>query len=108
MNDVLDQRRVILGVDTHMDVHVGAIINPTGKLLGTKSVSVNSYGYQDLYDWASTFGLVIKARMEGIETYGSGLCKLLGENGVQVFEVNRISRTSGRLLLSGMRISPSK
>ena len=31
----MEQVEVILGVDTHLDVHVGAVISQTGKLLGT-------------------------------------------------------------------------
>ena len=97
MNDVSNEREVILGVDTHLDVHVGAVIDNTGKLLGTKSVSVNANGYQNLFDWASTFGFLKNAGVEGTGTYGSGLCKLLMMNGVQVFEVNRPDRASRRL-----------
>lgn len=33
MDDQL-QNEVVLGVDTHLDVNVGAVINHTGKLLG--------------------------------------------------------------------------
>lgn len=37
----MEQREVILGVDTHLDTHVGAVINDIGQLLGTKSVSTD-------------------------------------------------------------------
>lgn len=36
---------MILGVDTHLDVHVGAVISETGKLLATLSVSADTTGY---------------------------------------------------------------
>jgi transposase len=36
----MEQVEVILGVDTHLDVHVGAVISQTGKLLGTLSVRI--------------------------------------------------------------------
>ena len=42
---------VVLGVDTHLDIHVGAAISETGKLLGTRSVSTSSAGYLDLFRW---------------------------------------------------------
>lgn len=48
MNKNHDQNEIILGVDTHLDVHVGALINTAGKLLGTLSISVNTQGYLDL------------------------------------------------------------
>jgi transposase len=44
----MEQVEVILGVDTHLDVHVGAAISQTGKLLGTLSVSARASGYLDL------------------------------------------------------------
>jgi hypothetical protein len=42
MNNKLN--KVILGVDTHLDVHVGAVINASGSLLGTRSISVKNQG----------------------------------------------------------------
>jgi transposase len=52
----MEQIEVILGVDTHLEVHVGAVISETGKLLGTRSASVDSGGYLDLLIWAKSFG----------------------------------------------------
>ncbi|MEM8271050.1 hypothetical protein Q4R99_18680 [Morganella morganii] len=34
-NDRQSSETVILGVDTHLDIHVGAVISQSGKLLGT-------------------------------------------------------------------------
>jgi transposase len=90
-------KEVILGVDTQLDVHVGAVIDQAGKLLGTKSASANSIGYRELFSWASSFGLVGKAGVEGTGTYGAGLCRLLTDSGVRVFEVNRPDRALRRL-----------
>ena len=45
------QREIILGVDTHLGVHVGAVIAESGKLLGTHSFSANARGYIDLLSW---------------------------------------------------------
>ncbi len=90
-------KQVILGVDTHLDVHVGAVINQSGKLLGTKSISVNEKGYQDLYSWASSLGQLNSAGVEGTGTYGAELFKYLESNGVMVFEVNRPDRAARRL-----------
>jgi len=44
----MEQNEVILGVDTHLDTHVGAVISDTGKLLGTRSVTTDTAGYLDL------------------------------------------------------------
>jgi len=91
-----DQNEIILGVDTHLDVHVGAVVNTAGKLLGTLSISVNTQGYLDLLSWASSFGDVKRAGVEGTGTYGAGLCRLLTDNGITVFEVNRLDRVARR------------
>lgn len=88
---------VILGVDTHLDVHVGAIIGENGKLLGTRSVSTSSTGYLDLFHWASSFGTLNRAGIEGTGTYGAALCRFLVENDIIVFEVNRPDRAKRRL-----------
>ena len=88
---------VVLGVDTHLDIHVGAIIGESGKLLGTRSVSTSSAGYLDLYRWACSFGSVSRAGVEGTGSYGAALCRFLVDKEVTVFEVNRPDRAKRRL-----------
>ncbi len=88
--------KIILGVDTHLDVHVGAVIDDMGKLLGTKSISTNLNGYQNLYSWAISFGNLISAGVEGTGSYGAELFKYLENKGVLVFEVNRPDRATRR------------
>ena len=88
---------VILGVDTHLDVHVGAALNSSGKLLGTRSFSANSAGYVDLLRWGSSFGAFRRAGIEGTGTYGAGLCRFLIDHGITVVEVNRPDRMKRRL-----------
>ncbi len=48
----MEQHEVILGVDTHLDAHVGAVISETGKFLGTLSVTTDTAGYIKLLAWA--------------------------------------------------------
>lgn len=45
MDEQSIQNEVILGVDTHLDVNVGAVISHTGKLLGTLATSTSAKGY---------------------------------------------------------------
>ncbi|MEE8058997.1 MAG: IS110 family transposase [Pseudomonadales bacterium] len=97
MNSTKTKIEIVLGVDTHLDVHVGAIISQSGKLLGTHSISTNTPGYLDLLSWASSFGELKQAGVEGTGTYGAGLCRLLIENGITVYEVNRPDRAKRRL-----------
>jgi transposase len=85
MNQNNHEGEVILGVDTHLDVHVGAVVSASGKLLGTQSISVHTSGYLDLLSWASSFGSLKRAGVEGTGTYGAGLCRLLLDNGIAVF-----------------------
>lgn len=54
-------------VDTHRDGYVGVVISEIGQLLGTRSVSANSAGY---LAWASSFGTLTRAGIEGTGTYG--------------------------------------
>ncbi len=93
----MNQDEVILGVDTHLDMHVGAVISITGKLLATQAVPTTASGYLQLLTWARTLGDVQRAGVEGTATYGSGLTKVLRNNGIAVFEVNRPDRASRRL-----------
>nr|WP_240645359.1 hypothetical protein [Escherichia albertii] len=57
-NDRQSSETVILGVDTHLDIHVGAVISQAGKLLGTHIIQTNQAGYLELLDWARSFGIL--------------------------------------------------
>jgi transposase len=87
---------VILGVDTHLNLHVGALISNAGKCLGTLSVTADAAGYLKLIAWARSFGPLHRAGVEGTGTYGAGLARSLRENEVQVMEVNRPDRAARR------------
>lgn len=90
---------VILGVDTHLDTHVGAVIDHAGKLLGTHATPANKAGYWALLRWARSFGKVYRAGIEGTGTYGAALSRMLREEGVDVWEINRPNRS--KQLLQG-------
>jgi transposase len=92
----MEQTEVIFGVDTHLDVHVGAAISGTGKLLGTLSVPTNERGYLDLLTWANSFGDLRRAGVEGTGTCGAGLARELRDHEVEVWEVNRPDRADRR------------
>lgn len=90
-------KSVILGVDSHPDIHVGAVINQTGKLLGTHIIQTNQSGYLELLDWALSFGILERAGIEGTGTFGAALTRYLIKNGIYVVEVNRPDRSKPRL-----------
>ncbi|WZW56690.1 hypothetical protein WN985_29785 [Burkholderia pyrrocinia] len=73
----MEQYEVILGVDTHLDVHVGAVISETVKLLGTLSVTAETAGYLKLLTWANSLCHLRRAEVEGTGTYGAGLARML-------------------------------
>ena len=84
-------RGVTGGVDTHLDVHVAAALDPLGGLLGTERFETNAAGYKALLVWLGTFGDVTKAGVEGTGSYGSGLARYLRRVGVE----SRSSKSTG-------------
>ena len=80
------------GVDTHLDVHVAAVVDGTGRLLGTKSFPTSPLGLRRLERWLSGHGQVAGVGVEGTGTYGLGLQRVLQAAGHDVVEVNRPSR----------------
>ena len=89
-------RGVTGGVDTHLDVHVAAALDPLGGLLGTESFSTDLAGYKALLGWLESFGDVSKIGIEGTGSYGSGLSRYLRRVGVEVIEVDRPNREERR------------
>ena len=80
---------VILGVDTHLDSHVGVAVDHLGRRLGKASVPTTAKGYQRLLGWAEGFGPVRCAGVEGTSSYGAGLTRHLRARGIEVLEVER-------------------
>jgi transposase len=89
---------IILGVDTHEDEHVAALIDKLGRLLETRSFPGNLRGYRQLLAWARARGRLIQAGVEGTGSFGAGLARLLLAEGVEVIEITRPSRRSRRHL----------
>ncbi len=80
------------GVDTHVDVHVAAVVNHLGRVLGTRSFPTTAAGYRRLLRWMRTFGVLLAVGVEGTGSYGSALARHLSENEVRVIEVSRPNR----------------
>jgi len=83
---------VILGVDTHLDVHVAVAVDYLGRRLGESSLPTTAKGYERLLCWAKSFGLVRCAGLEGTSSYGAGLARYLKAQGIEVLEVERPER----------------
>jgi transposase len=87
---------VTVGVDTHRDVHVAAVIDQTGRLLATEAFPASTRGYVGLVTWAERFGRVARIGVEGTGTYGAGLARFVRAYGLQVVEVDRPDRSMRR------------
>lgn len=96
MEQIFSETEVILGVDTHLDVHVGVVIDQVGRVQGTHSIPTNALGYQELFGWAQQFGSLKRAGIEGTASYGAGLTRFLQAKGITVIEVNRPNRMRRR------------
>jgi transposase len=88
--------QVILGVDTHAEVHVAALLDHLGRLQGTLTIPATQAGSQQLLAWAGRHGQLTHAGVEGTGTYGAGLTRFLTQAGVKVIEVDRPNRQRRR------------
>jgi transposase len=96
MTTTANALEVILGVDTHLDTHVGVVVDGLGRVLGTLSIPTTADGYQQLWAWAKNFGPLHRAGVEGTGSYGAGLACYLTAQGLRVLEVNRPDRSKRR------------
>lgn len=87
---------VILGVDTHKDVHVAAVITVLGALLAHQEFPATAAGYRQLLAWARSFGTLRRAGVECTGSYGAALARFLRQENVQVVEVNQPDRATRR------------
>jgi transposase len=87
---------VTIGVDTHRDVHVAAVLDHTGRLLDTQEFPASTRGYVALVTWAERFGPVERIGVEGTGTYGAGLARFVRAYGLEAVEVNRPDRSLRR------------
>src|SRR5215210_4703218 len=98
---------VVLGVDTHLDFHVGVAVDLLGRRLGEASVPTTAKGYEELLRWAEGFGPLRCAGVEGTSSYGAGLARHLRTKGVEVLEVERPERRRRRSRRSVEKSDPS-
>src|SRR3712207_9563462 len=87
---------VVGGIDTHKDLHVAAVLDPAGVVLGTASFSTTRAGYRALLRWMRGFGDVRRVGVEGTGSYGAGIARHRADVGIDVVEVDRPDRTDRR------------
>lgn len=85
-------QQIIVGVDTHKDVHVAAAIDVHGRLLGHRSVATTEKGCSDLHLWALSFAPQVRYGVEGTGSYGAGLSRFLQAQGSAVVEIRGPNR----------------
>ncbi len=93
MTTIAEARPVVTGgVDTHLDVHVAAVVTAVGGVLGTEQFPTTAIGYRQLLSWMRTFGQLDRVGVEGTGTYGVSLARHLRAEQVRVVEVMRPNR----------------
>jgi transposase len=96
MTIVEAQTWVSVGVDTHRDNHVAAVLDERGGQLGVESFSASTAGYQRLERWALGFGAIDAVGVEGSGSWGAGLARHLIAAGHRVVDVDRPDRKTRR------------
>jgi hypothetical protein len=85
---------IAVGVDTHKERHYAVMLDPVGQMRGELSFSAAATGYGELQQWAErladTEELVFG--IEGVGSWGAGLCEHLEHAGHSVVEVERPRR----------------
>ncbi|MDX3764103.1 IS110 family transposase, partial [Streptomyces sp. AK02-04a] len=88
---------VVIGVDTHKHVHVAAVMDTIGGILATLTIPTDTGGFQQLLDWATSFGKVLAFGVEGTGSYGATLASFLRRAGHKVVEAGRPDRRLRRM-----------
>jgi transposase len=94
-----DQVDYVVGVDTHRDEHVLAVVvAPTGAVLAQRSVAATTRGYAQALRFAAEHAPAARVwAVEGAGHYGAGLARYLSSRGEAVLEAGRGPRGERRL-----------
>ena len=87
---------VVGGIDTHKDLHMAAVVDGDGTVLGTGEFSTTRAGYRALLRWMRSFGDLRRVGVEGTGSYGAGVTRHLADADIEVLEVDRPDRTDRR------------
>lgn len=96
---VADELDYVIGVDTHLDEHVLAIIAaPSGAVVARRSIQASARGYAAALRFAAAEANGARVwAIEGTGSYGAGLARYLAEQGETVLELSRTPRAERRL-----------
>jgi transposase len=87
---------LVLGVDTHKDIHVGVVLEGLGRRLAVAEFVATDAGNGQMIAWACGIGRVSDAGVEGTGSYGHRLACALGAAGIRVWEVSCPDRARRR------------
>jgi transposase len=87
---------VIGGVDTHKHIHVAAVCDPLGRILGSASFPTTVAGFKSLLRFLRSHGELAAVGVEGTGCWGGGLSRWLAARDVRVIEVDRPNRQARR------------
>jgi transposase len=79
----------VVGVDAHTDTHDACVLDDCGRMLGTRTFTVDAAGYRALLTWVWRFGQVAALGVESTGSYAAGLTRYLRAQGLEVREVNQ-------------------
>lgn len=89
-------RAVVIGADTHLNTIHLAVLTDTGQPVADAQFPTRPAGYYLAVKWAQSFGMVLRAGVEGTSSYGAGLTRALQDSGIEVAEINRCDRAGRR------------
>jgi len=94
-----DELAYVVGVDTHLDAHVLAVVAaPAGAVVARRALPASARGYREALDFAEQYANGGRVwAVEGVGHYGAGLARFLASRGELVLEVSRSPRAERRL-----------
>ena len=96
---VADELDYVIGVDTHLDEHVLAIVAaPSGAVVARRSIQASARGYNAALRLAAAEASGARVwAIEGSGSYGAGLARFLAGRKETVLEISRTPRAERRL-----------
>ena len=94
-----DELDYMVGVDTHRDEHVLAVLAaPAGTVITRHAIGANARGYREALRFVEQYTSGAGAwAVEGAGHYGAGLARFLAGRGETVLEISRTPRAERRL-----------
>jgi hypothetical protein len=80
---------IVVGLDTHPDTNVLAVVTTGGRCLATAAFPTTTAGIAAAMEWADSAGAVTSWAIEGTGSYGAGLTRALLAAGHRVVEVSQ-------------------